>query len=127
MTIALALLSSELEGNRIVKRYSVTASGSYANSGTTGDLIDFQGAENPNNLPRQGFSRVPDGFRVCNQPAGWVMRIEPGGVFDDWGLRFFQSDDAVDPLDELADGAYPASITDSDGDALQIELSSKNI
>lgn len=128
MTIALALLSSEIVGNRILKRYSVTASGSYATSGTTGDLIDFQGATNTSWIPRAKFARVPDGYKVCNHPAGWEMRIEPGATFSTFGLRFFQTGTGADlPFNELANGAYPASITGSDGSPLQIELSSINI
>ncbi len=123
MTIALSLLSSEIVGTRKVNRYSVTASGSYANTGTTGDLIDFQGASNPNNLPGAKFSRVPDGFRVCNQPAGWMMRIEPGNAFTNWGLRFFQSAGASTPFVEHTNAAYAATITGSDGNPIQIELS----
>lgn len=127
MTIALALLSVELRGNRVEREYSVTASGSYAQSGTTGDLIDFQGASNDLFLARGKFSRVPDGFEVLNQPAGYVMRIEPGVAMDDWGLRFWEAGADGGDLDEIADGAYPAGITGSDGNALRIRLSGKNV
>lgn len=126
MTIALALLSVELVGNRVERTYTVTASGSYANSGTTGDLANPNSATNPNNLARSKFSNVPDQFSVCNHPAGYVMIIHQGATFATFGLRFFQSDDAVDALDEISDGAYPAGITDSDGAPLQIKLSEKN-
>jgi hypothetical protein len=128
MAIVLTLLSSQINGaggrGRVTKRYSVAASGSYAGSGTTGDLIDYQGALNPGWIERAKFARIPDQFAVLNQPAGFIMRIEPS--YTDYagsGIRFFQSDDAVDPLDEVADGAYPAGITGSDGAPLLIEIS----
>lgn len=125
MALTLTLKSVEVEGDRVKRVYSIAISGSYANSGTTGDLLDFQGATNSNKLPRAKFARVPDQWKINNQPIGYVARIEPGTTMSTFGLRFFQSDDAVDALDELANGAYPAALT---GDsALQIELSSKNI
>lgn len=127
MAITLALLSTDIVGNRIVKRYSVTASGSYANAGSTGDLLDFQGATNTNRYLRAKFSRVPDGWRVCNQPGGYVMRLEPGTTFSTFGVRFWEAGADGGDLDEIANGAYPSGITDTDGNALQIELSGKNI
>jgi hypothetical protein len=127
MATSLSLKSSQIVGSggrkRIVKRYGLTLSGNYANSGTTGDLLVFQTALNPNKIERVAFARVPDGFAVRNPPAGWVARIEPGTTFANWGIRFFQSDDAVDPLDEHADAGYAATITGSDGAPLEIELS----
>ena len=115
MAVALSLISSQVAGDggrkRIVKTYTVTLSGSYANSGTTGDLIDFQGATNTNRIERAKFARNPDQWEVLNQPVGFVMRIQPGTAFGTWGLRFFQSDDAVDPLDEIANGAYDSALT----------------
>lgn len=125
MALTLTLLSSQLEGDggrkRIKKVYSVDPSASYANSGTTGDLIDFQGALNPNNIERAKFARTPDQGAILNQPVGYTAVLTLGTDFDTFGIRFFQSDDAVDPLDEVANGAYAAELAADTG--IRIELS----
>lgn len=128
MTIALNLLSSQIVGDggakRLVKRYLVTPSSSYAGSGTTGDVFNPQTTPtNTNWIPRAGWSRPPDSYAVLNQPVGYVMRVQPPATvtFIDWGIRFFEAGADGGDLDEIANGAYPAAIS---GDVnLMIELS----
>lgn len=122
--VVLDLKTVRIEGggggrSRVLRVYGVTFSGSYANSGTTGEALDFTNTTtftNPDWIARALFSRNPSEYAVLNHPAGWEMKIEPGTApATGWGLRLFQSAGSAAPLAELANGAYPASITGSVG------------
>lgn len=113
----------------VERTYSVVFSGSYSGSGTTGEPLDFTNRTtftNTNWLPRPYFARNPTEWAVLNMPAGYVMTIDPGtALATSWGLRIFQSDDAVDALDELADAAYPAAVSDAVG--IRVRFSEKAV
>jgi hypothetical protein len=122
MALALALKSVNVVGDggrKQVKRvYDVTFTGSYANTGTTGDPIDFTSAtimSNPNKLERALFANNPEDFDVTNNPPGYLITISPGtaiGSAGSWGLRIWQTGSGNNqPFSELANGAYPAGLT----------------
>lgn len=84
--------------------------GDYTASGL---VVDFTALTNTRNLPRAKPHKYPtriEDLRLINQPAGYVVTLELGSSYTAAVLvRIFQSDDAVDPLDELT-GAIPAAL-----------------
>lgn len=108
----LTLLNSRVEGHgrgRVVKEYEITFD-TGADYPAGGIPIDFQGAENPNNIERAKFARVPDGFEVINTALAEVANITPGVLFTDWTLR-------------LSEGAAEENDTDFSGEKVRIRLS----
>ena len=124
MAVAAALQRIDKTRRTVRRVVRLTFTGDYANTGTTGDLVDFTAMTNPNNLERSRPPRIPVGnqyaIRHANVP-GFVVVLSIGTTMAAaFGVRFFQSDDAVDPLDEIANGAYAAAIT---GGFVDIEIS----
>ena len=113
---ATAALQRIDKSRRNVRRlFRISFTGSYANSGTTGDVVDMTLATNPNNLERALLSEIPGSNRFIlthvNLPGYVVMMSIGTALASLLGIRIFQSDDAVDPLDEIANGVYAAAIT----------------
>ena len=73
--------------------------------------LDLSAVSNPSFFPAGKFgSYNPTVYKVENETPGYVFTIVPGSApGTGWKLRIFQSDDAVDPLDEIS-GAMPAAI-----------------
>lgn len=111
MALALALQFQDASRRRAVNAYKVTASGSYT---TGGDTVDLTAATNPNNLPKSGWGRKPDGYRVANCPAGYVAKLVPQTsteLDDGYLLQFFESGADGGDLDEIAASTYPVGIS----------------
>jgi len=98
-------------------RISLTFTGSYANSGTTGDLLDFTALTNTAKVERPFPHKVPkdlSDIQVRNMPVGFMMTVELGtSISAAVGIRLWRQDGSTGPLTELANGAYPAAITGS--------------
>lgn len=111
----------ESGGNKVITRvYGVTLSGSYSDTAVKGEPIDFTSQTiftNTKHIPRAGFSRIPTEYGVLNQPIGYLMKIEPGTLLTNWGLR------VSDLAAELSNGAYAAGLYNQSG--LQVFFSEK--
>lgn len=114
MSAALALQSVDSSRRFITRKYLVTLSGNYTASG---DAINFLTATNPKYLesaaPGYGISMSDANVKISlPNPGGvgYLFRVQKGTTFANSLLRIFQSDDAVDPLDEIS-GAIPAALT----------------
>lgn len=112
MAIELQLLDVDASRRRVTRRYRVVPSGSYSTGGDTFDV----NADMTNDLGLVGakWGRKPTGFAVENVPIGYVAHIVPGDDLDDWKIAFTESDDAVDPLDEIGATTYPVALSGSD-------------
>lgn len=113
MAVAVALQRVDKTRRNWKRVIRLTMSGSYANSGTTGDLFDFTAITNPNNLERGKLNRIPvqSRIRVLNHPPGFVAVLSIGAALTNFGIRFFQTAAAAGALAEIANGAYAAAIT----------------
>ena len=132
MSVTASLLSVSHEGRYWVRRFRLAFTGSYAQSGTTGDIIDLTAVLNPKFLERAKPSKCPGpaDVQILNEIPGYVGQLyvdeSSPALSACLGVRLFQSDDAVDELDELANGAYTADVTDFATPGMIIELREKN-
>ena len=122
MAAALSLVHWDSTRRKVKRIYKVTLSGSYT---ALGDVLDFTAATAtgfPNVSPAPGYGAgVTNADFIVHNPGGvgYLFRVEKGTTFANWKFRIFQSDDAVDPLDEIS-GSIPSDLT---GDAnIFIEL-----
>lgn len=115
-TLDLELQSIDSSRRFITRKYLVTLDDDYAAGGM---VVDFTAASNPNFLeggaPGYGID-ITDPKVKLSLPnpggVGYLFRIEKGTDWTDSLLRIFQSDDAVDALDELPATALPSALTD---------------
>jgi len=100
MALALAVVKRSMPMRGLVAVVRLTFSGVYA---TPGEVADFAAAV--------GFTtKVPDKVEIDSN-AGWEMRYTPAGRVQIRGQQPTSATAGIIPLDELANGAYPASIT----------------
>lgn len=119
MANALARVEYNPTRRYTTRRYKITLSGNYTNGG---EVLDFTaatvtGGKGDNKAIGYGLS-ITDSRVTLSLPnpgfAGYVFALTKGTTFANSKLNIYQSDDAVDPLDELTGGAaIPAALTAS--------------
>lgn len=113
MSLAAAVTASRkgLQTKELV--LSVTPSGNYANSGTTGDALDLTKITNPSFLEDAvvGYPANIEEASVESSPAGYLGVLVPGATPATWGLRVFEDAGVAGAFAELANGPYPAGVT----------------
>lgn len=116
MSIATTAVASRKDLRTKELILSLVASGNYANSGTTGDVVNLNSILNPNFLgdAQVGYPAIITEYEVIDSPPGYLGVLVKGATPATWGLRVYQTGAAVSgPFAELANGAYPGAVTGS--------------
>jgi len=120
-------------GNKVIFRFKVVLSGSYAQGGAIGvpgETLSFNTALNPNYIARPKLPGAPAGklpanadFLLRNLPAGFDGRVEQNATLPtqaNYALRLFSSGGT-----EISTGAYSsvgATLVDATGITIEVTV-----